>query len=861
MATLEKPRPRTTSITIALPTVPIRELRKSPVLHPLPLPPPSPLLRILDAPNGDASFVLPSVPTSEPSFHPSLYDPTIESDFSDRESEMGSVGSSGPATGRHAAGTSDFDGEIEEEIDEEEEEEEVLEELADDPIETAGAESGDRQQNDLAGLVLANQAAALLALQTLLQQMRKLAVQKKIMREEEEDPESADVTVDILDGAINVVSEISEQSEDRAQPLAKLNLLLDSLSTAALTAGSTSTSSTNDSVTLALALGDLIQSLDKIHLPNGRRAAVESAHSQARSPKLRLGSTSTLASISSHSPSASREELRNPFAETTEPNVFATLHRLISALVSRCPEQQRNVPRKGRSVDEARSLTNIFGSSATKPSLTRDDLALSETSAAAWSHISHILSLTRDLLASRRSANTYPFSFDSAGSYSPLRGRSRRSSAASSNTDVVERARSVASGHSLSGSRLQGQMVSTRGSLIRKAGSLSSLERASSIASGSLPPRYSDDGGSSRQRKGSGASEGQIRDYQARGLLPAYGLDDKISHRRSGSRSTMPYPEKGILLSSPTLSNSSEPALGLYTPAVSQSMEMVQTSHERVTTTASRLASQRASPKVGGHRSPNVDLNLDDLIDRLAASGKQLDDQRVAPKAKKVSSSVSVDPPFVSAKSSSSMLKRLSSTAQLAGTFRRSSTTTNAAGNGKERALAPPLSRPGSAGSGLPSGLSSLDEMTSRSKRSAPISLRAMLFKDSAADARLQTQSYVAETPAASETPSSSFQSKGSEETELFDLLAAAAKRTRLSDQEAVMRPIQRRYHTIAALGSTDGAQAPPDMSGFPMGEQKKAHSHDEDFRLGAGVRSIDTTTSSTHDDDLLKAHTATASQ
>jgi hypothetical protein len=765
--------------------------------------------------------------------------------------------------GRQTAGTSDFDGEVEEELDDDEEEE-ILEELADDPIETTGAESGDRQQNDLAGLVLASQAAALLALQTLLQQLRKQAVQKKVMREEEEDHESADATVDILDSAINVVSEISEQSEDRGQPLAKLNLLLDSLSTAALTAGSTSTSSTNDSVTLALALGDLIQSLDKVDLPHGGRAAIESAQRQARSPKLRQGSASTLASTSSRSPSVSREELRNPFVETTEPNVFATLHRLISALVSRCQEQQRNALRKGRSVDEARSLTSIFGSSATKPSLTRDDIASLDTNVAAWSHISHILILTRDLLASRRATNTYPFSFDSASSYSPLRGRSRRSSAASSNTDVAERARSVASGHSRSGSRLQGPMVSHRGSLIRKAGSLSSLEGTSSIASGSLPPRYSDDGGSSRQRKGSGASEGQIREYQASGLLPAYGLDDKFSHRRSRSRSTIPYPEKGILLSSPSLSTSSEPALGLYTPVAPQSTDMVQTSTERVTTTASRLASQRASLKVAGHKSLNVDMNLDDLIDRLAASGKRLDDQRVALKAKQASPSVSVDPPSVSTKSNNSMLKRLSSTAQLAGTFRRSSssssTPTTATSNGKERAPAT-LSRPGSAGSGIPSGLSSVEEMPARSKRTTPMSLRAMLFKDSAADARYHPQTSAAGALAGSEALVPSSQVKRSEDTELFDLLATAASRTRLSDQEAVMRPPQRRCHTMATLDSINGGQGPSDMSSLSTREQKKAQSQDEDFRIGAGEGSVDSAMSSTHDSDLLKARVATASQ
>jgi hypothetical protein len=136
MATLERPAERRPSITIALPPTPIRNSLNLPPL------PPSPLVRttrtLVDPTTGDATFVLPSVPTHEPEDRVSLRTPdspllqTIEIGYANH----GDVSS--PRSFRRSSlsiqmdplDNSDPRGEAE--IDEEEEEE-MLEELADEP--------------------------------------------------------------------------------------------------------------------------------------------------------------------------------------------------------------------------------------------------------------------------------------------------------------------------------------------------------------------------------------------------------------------------------------------------------------------------------------------------------------------------------------------------------------------------------------------------------------------------------------------------------------------------------------------------------------------------------------------------------
>ncbi|CAO1624632.1 unnamed protein product [Parajaminaea phylloscopi] len=905
---------RQTSITIAVPPSPIR----TNLTLPTPPLPPSPHLRPrtqFDAATGGTTIILPSIPTQEPedefirrAHRDSIHQETtslrrsrersrrrslseaVTQDLSDNESnstseqstrapEDAQLAATGVPTARSEADTRSSaldddqellwdgqDGNVDGEF-ENQEEEEVLEELAD--VTDPRPEDMNSAQNNFAGLILATQAAALLALQTLLHEMQASATHagSALPASTSAGPSRTLQTYhELLDVLVAAVTEVSTDdamtADERQDAFKRLNGLLDSLSAESLAAGSAG--AVGQSVTLANALGDLLQSLEKVRLPPDA-PSVEAARRQALPPP-RPHSAAPSQLTASSSSSIGRDELRDPFAEQAQPSVFATLHRLIASLAFRCPVAQHasratsaaaspnpsfdmgilgaSGPRRASPFDYSpgnfnvgpmSSTTSLHSTSARSASSSGSIFSVpnahisSPADAEVWSHISHILGLTRDLVASRRAQRTGAYGLYE-GDASSLRPRSRRDSAASAGSDGLADPRCSLStdprsslqhppgGRSLSagtpsanvsscGNTLAAEhqdphalASSTASILIRPKHSSSSLATISACGTSlSAPPSYS----LHDHKRWSGATDAQVRDYQARGLLPAFGSDEK-GRQRASTSSNRSYSEKGILLNGNHARSSDvgsahgrphSPSSRLSagsSGATHEELHRLQRSIERVHRKAPQLTDQRAaSPADAREAFPrktvgNADLNLQELIDRLAQSNRRLDDQRVAPPPPVCRSSVAAVPPVhsdvsqrasvalerprASSKSATSVFRKLSNV-QLTSLRRFSSSS-----KGKEKKR---LSTP-----------------TGPAPNVAMRQVDKTLLSASAADQRRADARQTSSVPTTSSRShvsargaDSPQQRRSLEDNALFELLASSSTRRRLADQEAVMRP------------------------------------------------------------------------
>lgn len=877
---LHAPR-RKPSITIAIPPSPNRShfgLQTPPL-------PPSPHFRAkthIDTSTGNPVFVLPSVPTHEPedraSTRLSLTGKSVIEDAAFGEGITNSTGWAKFDNPDHREEiVSDAD------LAAENEDEEVLEELADIPDQQGEGDDGAQvsidepylhclvpgltpvlfPQSQLEGLLLATQAAIVPALQTLLNELRTSAkggmVSSEVSSASRNVETASTASVQrgyeqVLDGLISSVSEVaaavSSESANRMETFANLNEQLDALSSEVLAEGSSRVAT--DGVTLANALGDLLQSLEKARHTSDH-VAVESSRRQTLFPPQRMRQR-TSSNVSS-STCLSREELRDPFAETSEPTVFVALHRLISSLEAKCPVQaglsmrlssghpltlphssaipdERSagpLPRRMSSLDggpstycgsAALSSWSLHSTSAKSASSSALPLVassvpssspLSPAEAEVWSHVVRILGLTRDLIASR-SANrgsTQIFSDETR------RTRSRRASFSSSASELsaerrpsFERTtrrppkypqtiRSVGANTVISSSQSVSMHLSsnltlqehkevsnTSGSpssiLLRKRSSFGSLATFSACdASTSAPPSYSEH----ETRRLSGATDAQIREYQHRGLLAAFHSQEK-STEMSEKAPLTPLVSQSENTDEARRALSATRRLSIGSSLASnEELQRLQTSIDRAYSHAPQLVDQRAAslPVRGSltREAPEADLNLQDLIDRLAESGKRLDDQRVAPPRPIVHDSVAEVPcvpedskqEVDSAPSTSRVPLKAS-----ANVFRR---LTQVQLNSFKK---------------ISNGSRSKDKV----RRDAGATLAATREMQQSGSVTVFSSTIQrpsgpqsASLPAASSTATGlapTRKQQSLEDAELFDLLAASSSRSRFRDQEAVMR-------------------------------------------------------------------------
>lgn len=717
--------------------------------------------------------------------------------------------------------------------DEVEEEEELLEEIADE--QDIGIEADSlAQHTGIPVLVLATQAAAMTALQTLLRQMQH-SQQPPAANEEHAIPS----LLDNIEAALSDVS-TTDSRLDRQEAFTKVNSLLDSLASDALVAGSSGIK--NEGVNLATALGDLLLSLEKV------RATSDSPHTYHHTRK-RTSSVSTTATTSS----SGREDLKNPFADASPSDVFQNLHRLSTLLYAKttCPSPSASArtsfqstfsapngdhhtfPRRFDSLDIPHSHLRTGSSSSLGHAshMSPSSLSLASTAALrlhadpeAWSHVGHILSLTRDLVASSQLHHQQQPA-------SPMLARSRHGSNASSNNpDTGGAEAGSASADARSGTLARRSFnnnttVTPRAGILKKRGSMGSLT-TSSLGHHSLPPRYSDD----EIRRDFCATDSQIRDYQARGLLPAYaGLDEKGSPLTSQRA----WPEKGILIKSSNASMASDASA--QTPS---EFHAIQNTLDRL---APQLTDQRVSPVVRkrqdsvGTSSRSRESNLQDLIDQLSSSGRRLDDQRVEappplPSTSATATAVQAAPaPLIDdekgavrpiASNKPSALRKFSS-AQLAG-FRK------AASKGKERSHSPAMQQaPGShpvsfpsfsdAGATPPASAPAVADRGLATSQKRGTTLRSRLFASGGNSEQRRSRSpklgsksvdaatLHSRTPSAQLDDLPSARSRYEEDNDLFDLLAATSNRSRFADQEFAMRPREprRRHQSGGDLGES----------------------------------------------------------
>ncbi|CAO1621965.1 unnamed protein product [Sympodiomycopsis kandeliae] len=867
MATLQEPQQRQRtrsgpSITIALPPTPLRPNRMPSV----PSLPPSPLLRTkttFDSATGEATFVLPSVPTHEPEDadvalqsnyknsprsdfislptditrqrSPAASSSVLDSDsvISDKDSSVYSRGSQFTPSGedkgegvnlaegqsRHGLEGDERARQTEGDEDDEEEEEELLEELADEQEDELEVDLLSHQ-NDLNNLLMATQAAALSALQSILIQSRSQA--------DSQTAHSPSSLYDDLQSAITSLS-IADVKVQRQEALTKLNSLLDTLASDALVAGSSG--SKTEGVGLLTVLGELLLSLDKVRPASAEPSPADVAHLlNQQQGRTRSSSVSTSATASS----LGQEDPRNPFEESQHADeTLSHLQRLLTALAAKSSftspgpsaraSFQSNLsanlgsageylsgtyPRRFGSLDiphshlrtgSSSSLGQVSHRSPSSLSLTSNSALRLNPDPEAWSHVNHIAHLTKDLVASRRGHQV-----DAGPSRSPMLNRMRQDSTSSSDNGLASESAIVSNADLRSGTLARRSFIqpcAPKAGILRRQGSMGSLT-TSSLGSHSLPPRYSEE----ESRTHAGATEAQIRDYQARGLLPAYG-DEKSGRLASPSSIQRTWPEKGILIKSSTPSLASEGS-----ERTSSDFLALQNSLDRINASAPQLHNQRAMVDSVSQRSKaasSTGKDLNDLIEQLASSGKRLDDQRVeAPPClpdKKSDSrrdfaSSSNDEKAAASTSGTqkqSVLRKFSS-AQLAG-LRRA---TGGAVKGKEPSTSQvmqqvpstqPVTFPSFSDSSRASATA--DAHTVSQKRGS--SIRSRFFVNTLGEQKrayspksslraAHSQDAATSSSHLEEKPS---RSRYQEDNDFFDLLAASASRSRLADQEVTLRP------------------------------------------------------------------------
>lgn len=398
--------------------------------------------------------------------------------------------------------------------------------------------------------------------------------------------------------------------------------------------------------------------------------------------------TTTTAMINNYQTNFIEEQLRDPFAETLdthqqhqEPDVFSTLHKLMANLSGRTLPatlgtekekafQQQQDTELGSSTDSqlvpaSPSLSEPFGDhkkiSSPNPN--------SSTSLDSISQASHLLAITRELVAARRaihsstSRSSYGYGFSS----SSLRSRSAGASSAS----LASQNPSISGGMMNAGSQSQeGELQSTRGDLSNmgrlsrtssgsgrserggETSTTGTLQRKSdspslsgailgnqspSIANnlrGSLPPRYEDEDGGveSRSVDTHGSLRSSLIGSQST-TLPAYaGLG--IASSEKGEKNEKEK-DRNSISSSTRSPNASSTAIQTPPSILRNPLP----SGSNVTTTSSgekeweRARSPSGRSEYAARTSADLSL-VQSSIERLYNAVPQLADQRVAPPAR-----------------------------------------------------------------------------------------------------------------------------------------------------------------------------------------------------------------------------------
>ncbi|PWN54266.1 hypothetical protein IE53DRAFT_383178 [Violaceomyces palustris] len=681
MATVEKPRP--SSVKALARTIPA-------LSHPAPPSPPL-ILR-----NPDV-IILPSVPTHEPEDDlPLTHDLGLSFASSSRlEPDRAEDG-------------------------EEEEEEEVLEELRD--------ESDDVQdrtwiRSDLGASLAAVQSTAIVALESLVQTFTPSSERGEV--------EVQRILLDLQDCVRQLSSRLCGSQPGSPKPYSaqleasqrslpgsahkwgeglndELFVRLDSL-LGQLTQSQDPVVASRDDLQLANALGALAASCEGLR-DNSLDLAV--ALREEPYPFQRPGSSASLLSNNRRSSlntarSTPSEELRDPFAEIQEPDVFATLSRMMTSLSSRAVPNTPPPPSPHSPPLEATAAFNPTlsslahqGNLSKRSSLTEEtqpfsgeanhaeERLLPTGNMTAWAQVAELLSITKELVASRRAAVTPARPYNDA----PLspRARSRRGSSIGHGQEHFETVHEAAQKRHSVGSNRSAPMIAAASSTFIDAKSLRRQKSGSSLGAISLPPRYSDDEfrnsptaahlagfavhNSWQTRKRQSSSLPEYSDENGRGLDFCSQAEKKDSPRDE-------------VASSGSASASSSSVYAARSP---QDLFLVQASIERLYTAVPQLDDQRAALSPSKLR----DVNLQELMDRINRSGR-MEDQRAAPptlRNKVAASPTSARPsasrsssPVLRTFSASSVTKRFS-VSNLAATFRRVSQP-EVEGKGKAREL------------------------------------------------------------------------------------------------------------------------------------------------------------------------------
>lgn len=638
----------------------------------------------------------------------------------------------------------------------------------------------------------------------------------------------------LLEESLECIDRLPEHhssASDRALQLEKLNQLLDLLSSEALAVGSSSTAS--DSVNLATAIGDLLLSLEKVRCST----SIEDRElGKAQAPSLSAAQQHHLRSLQTHPSSEARESYMASDLSGVDCSALLHLQHLIKELSMRSASIQQN--QRVLSSQTSNSALSIEGSVATssaseKRSLDRltprkqrtsrasrrSSFASPSTSSAswqafadasqkpdgnlsldakAWSHIDHILVLLRDLIASQgRLQATAVYSTPTM-----LESSSMRSGDLSSAGSVVDFAEALAMGsphtrgrssfssapgrrHSMISSSDSAVMAAVRTAVDRR-GSLCSAT-GDSIAGRSIsqPPSYNE-------------HERHLLDVRSsQGSLPLLHTKDRDEASSEANTQSRPMPLRGILRDSSSKCSSLYDEKGNNPWAGRTSEGSSLDPHQDLQSARkqgrSAIQDQRLQTlpqnKAQKPTSAAADAHLESLIDKLAESGRRLDDQRVrapTPIKSNVASQQTADPMTESKGASApspaktGMLKKFPRVS-LAGSLKLGTKSIDSHSKSKMRMSA-----------------NSASDATTSSPSLWLWTRHRQRDEDTAQLETSPTAQTLAMTP----------RSIDGEDIALFDLLTAGSAKSRFADQEAVMRPTHRRANTLDGVVGDAGRPA-----------------------------------------------------
>ena len=428
---------------------------------------------------------------------------------------------------------------------------------------------------------------------------------------------------------------------------------------------------TSEDAQLATALGALCVTLENVSLPSDD-GSTRHAGNQAPShePQAHVDPTSGSVPHSlSWTHAALSEELRNPFVDTFDDDVFDKIHRQLTTICSRISSSHDTQAAQGLATldHEAQDL-------------------------AAWDQLSQLLPITHELVSARRARAEAR-----AGSPTPFISSHKRQHSHSSQPDLQwqdhpgTRGSPRASFHSAHSV----QAIASVSAALSDQASLGRLSINTDSVPASLPPAYCEDDFASQHRATRSEKDCE-KDQHATVSLPSYtdhlGQAEFISEKKSPSPSptfdTEPRPAESRL-------NHARASTSAYAARSPEDLAIVQNSIERLYSAIPQLVDQRVTMSPQKLR----EVSLQKVLDKLADTDR-LDDQRVDPPTPRLPKSAGASPvsPMFSftsshdgvgatrgkALSAASQIGRKFSVSSLANSFRRGSVS-DAKSKGKEK--------------------------------------------------------------------------------------------------------------------------------------------------------------------------------